>query len=444
MKRKLAGGQSSAYGRLGRLVVGMALVLASSACTAFDPLDNTGETLNRNTTDYANDAVLLNVVRSKLQEPLSFISITSITGSSSISGSLGFSGFTLGPTKAAPTYVFGPNSASRANSNTFNVSVVDDPASFAALLAPVNPALLAFFINQGYPRELLFFLFTDRLRQVEEDAKGNVSRVVAEYFNDPDQNNPSVFGQFISTMSTLLNLGLVAEIDITSTPTGRALPPSKLCIDPAFKPPAFSQGARRPPPPPANSPALCENTPWIVSRSAGAAAAGSGSSGGGSVSSMVATRDGTLWAALGASNEIVRITPNGRMNSFSLPSPPKPSRRPATPGLAAFEFDDGQGHHFQLFTRSTYGAYNYIGALLRNHTDIDNLLQPDSSSYRGIIQMVRSGPDCFAEIRYHGEPYCVPSDAVRTKRIFALLHQLQQLNTAPSNAPAAITTIPVQ
>ena len=54
--------------RLCRIVIGITLVFIISACTAFDPLDSTGETFNRNTTDYANDAILMNIVRSKLYE----------------------------------------------------------------------------------------------------------------------------------------------------------------------------------------------------------------------------------------------------------------------------------------------------------------------------------------------------------------------------------------
>jgi hypothetical protein len=167
---------------LSRAAIAIMLISAISACTSFDPLDSTGESFNRNTTDYSNDAILLNIVRSSLYEPLSFITITSISGLSSATGTLGFAGFTLGPAKPPVTFILGPNSAARTNTNTANVNVVDDPASWVALLAPVNPATIAFFINQGYPRELLFFLFTDRLRKLKKDTNGKFTEDGAESF----------------------------------------------------------------------------------------------------------------------------------------------------------------------------------------------------------------------------------------------------------------------
>ena len=385
------------------IVIGIALVSTINACTAFDPLDSTGETLNRNTTDYSNDAILMNIVRSKLYEPLSFIAITGITGVSSATGTLGFGGFTLGPVKPPPTFLLGPATASRTNSNSFNVSVIDDPASFAALLAPINPAVIGFFINQGYPRELLFFLLTNRLRKVEKDANGKIIQVVREYTNDPD--NGDQFLEFIGEMATLLRRGLTAEIDVTATPAGRALPPSKLCMDPFLPLPDFAKEAAPGPARPANPSGLCQNASWIETQSPTPAGSSAGKS------------------------------PGAKGEATAEPSRPSPA------ALAAFEFADGYGHHYQLFTRSTYGAYNYVGAILRTKNDIVNL-QPDDQKYRGIVRIVQGGQDCFASVGYRNVQYCVPSDANNTKKLFALLHQLQQLNTAPSNTPTTLTIVP--
>jgi streptogramin lyase len=157
---------------------------------------------------------------------------------------------------------------------------------------------------------------------------------------------------------------------------------------------------------------------------------------------MTASASGTLWAALNSQNAIVRITPDGTVKEFPLPAAPKPTKAPSAPGLAAFEFVDSQGDHYQLFTRSTYGAYGYVGAILRNRADIVNL-QPDGTGYRGIVRVVASDQDCFAAVRYRNLPYCVPAAASNTKQLFALLHQLQQLATAPSNAPTTLTVTAV-
>lgn len=194
--------------RLGFLLILCAMF--ASACSSFDPLDQRGETINRNATDYANDATLLNVVRAKLSEPLAFVTITGLSGTQSATGSFGFSGVTFGPhVNTSPrAFTFGPNSVGRTNTNVVNISVVDDPASFAALLAPMNPAMLAFFINQDYPRDLLFFLFISEIREMQVDAKGHETGVVLHtYENKPVGGNVpanSTFGSFLTTIANLL------------------------------------------------------------------------------------------------------------------------------------------------------------------------------------------------------------------------------------------------
>src|SRR5690348_3067412 len=126
---------------LKRASVIMCLVsLSLLGCTSFDPLDNRAENFNLSATDYSNNAILLNVIRASLLEPLTFVTITSVDGTGSASGNLGLPTISFGPhlSTSPRAFSFGPNSATRSNSNTFHVSVVNDPASFTALLAPVN------------------------------------------------------------------------------------------------------------------------------------------------------------------------------------------------------------------------------------------------------------------------------------------------------------------
>jgi hypothetical protein len=428
--------------RLARWFVICAIALGG--CTTVDPLDQRGETVNRNATDYANDATLLNIVRATLSEPLTFITITGLDGTQSATGNLGLPTFTLGPHLASSPRNFGigPNSLSRTNSNTFHISVVDDPGSYAALLSPVNPAMIAFFMRQGYSRALLFFLLTDELRQVKVDGNGNVTGLIGDYVNNP--NDAAQFGPFITKMANLLNEGLVAQLDVTATPSGHVLPPSKLCIDPYAPRVAFApQVAKVVATTPATDPALCENAPWIEAQPATAAAADSGG-GKGDVTGLGVARDGSLWAELNGQNKLVRISPNGKVTTVTLAAvkPTAPPKATAPAPAVAYQFLDAQHNHYQIFLRSTYGAYNYIGAYL-NHP-IDNLLTPDASGSGAMIEIQPgSAVGCFAQVEYRDVHYCVPANANHSKRLFALLHQLQQIQTAPSNAPTTLTVVPV-
>jgi len=249
-------------------------------------------------------------------------------------------------------------------------------------------------------------------------------------------------------------------------PTGRALPLSRLCMDSALEPPAFAanSAAARTDKNAAQSVDTCESEDWIQTQGGGPATAASpsstaGSSGAAGGTVITAGADNSLWVVLGNQNKVVRIThdADGTLSSsqaIALPSAPK-SPKPGP--YVAYQFhyvtaDSCRCHittrTFQLFMRSTYGVYNYVGGLLRYDTDIVNLLPNDKSGSGRVIRVLKTPSlnqaadlGCFAEVNYRRVRYCVPNSSDETKRIFALLHELQQLNTAPSNSPTTLTTV---
>jgi len=474
-----------------KAVVIAATILSLQGCTTFDPLDQRGETINRNATDYTNNAELMNVVRASLSEPLTFLTITSVSGTASAQFGLGLPSMALGPHGTSPRdYVFGPNSATRNNSNTFNASIVDDPASYTALLAPINPALIAFFEHQGYTREELFFLFVDEIRQVTLE-NGSVTSVVSDFkaydpLTDAGKN-------FRDQLSILLVAGLTSEIDISTTPTGRSLPPSKLCLNPELGPSTFGKDPAGGPIridvqkvgkwsaiTPIDSATLetgaCDKDPWLSSKASDAASNSADSKAGATASkdpSVLASSDNTLWLR----SDDGKIIPfdrvkNGWVKRQALDTGAKqpntdssPSPNPTSQPMVGYPLEvtfKGQGTstlHYQILLRSTYGAYAYLGGLLHDRVpDLDkdemqgnaakdlHVFAKDEMDYTGLLNIEahtasmlgRSG-DCFAEAEYRGIKYCVPQLATRTKRLFTLLHQLQELNTAPSNTPATLT-----
>ena len=46
-------------------------------------------------------------------------------------------------------------------STNFNVATQETSALYGGFLKPIDMTILAYFIRQGYPRELLFWLFAD-------------------------------------------------------------------------------------------------------------------------------------------------------------------------------------------------------------------------------------------------------------------------------------------
>jgi hypothetical protein len=123
-------------------------------------------------TDYRNEATLLNIVRASRNEPMNFVALTGATGHATLGGTQGLPTVTFGPdipvitatTKIPRNYAFGPNSINEAASVDFTVSLLDDPGSYAALMTPLDPAMMGFFFGRNWPATLLLPLFVNEIR----------------------------------------------------------------------------------------------------------------------------------------------------------------------------------------------------------------------------------------------------------------------------------------
>src|SRR5262249_51220837 len=69
--------------------------------------------------------------------------------------------------------IFGNTTASdtTAVSTNFNVSTQETSAFYQGFLKPIDLQTLAYFIRQGYPREMLFWLFTDSFELISHGHK---------------------------------------------------------------------------------------------------------------------------------------------------------------------------------------------------------------------------------------------------------------------------------
>ena len=180
----------------------------------------------------------------------------------------------------------------------------------------------------------------------------------------------------------------------------------------------------------------CESARWVEGGGAGGGSSGAAPP----ALSMVASPDGSLWTPLPGGNVIRHLVPGKPFEDFTLPAKKKD---PATAPLIAFPLVDAAGTRYEVSFRSIYGVYAYLGALQRGAngrpTDISNLLQLDRDGKGGILDITAAKGACFTAIDYEGSHYCVPQGADNTKRLFNLLHQLQEISTAPSNAPTTLT-----
>jgi hypothetical protein len=170
---------------------------------------------------YANDNVLLNIVRASKAMPVSFLDMPSVTGSGNVTGSLSagptITGVAPGSsvagffTPTAGSNVTGTASLSVNNGFTFSQSSLDNASFMASFLANMQPSAVASLANsQIANRDLLFSLVIESIEGL--DAQG---KTVAKVFNDP--YSPK-FLDFQKTLFNLVRAGITTEIVETMLP----------------------------------------------------------------------------------------------------------------------------------------------------------------------------------------------------------------------------------
>jgi hypothetical protein len=201
-----------------RAVVVMALLV--SGCAFNDHFENRARNYDIATEQARDEMLLTNVIRASRAEPLAFQQLGQIAGSSTTSGTLGLPSLIFGPRSGLPvgagglqnevafgavpgTTGFMANSATTSGSTTFNLAPAETRDFYRGLLLTVVPETLGFFRDQGISREILFWLFTDKV----SESKGGV---VTLYENDPLAKSFAGFRTYVQ---------LATEYGLSSEPT---------------------------------------------------------------------------------------------------------------------------------------------------------------------------------------------------------------------------------
>ncbi|MGO9132762.1 MAG: hypothetical protein ACLP8A_01765 [Methylovirgula sp.] len=367
------------------LVAPLALLIAG--CAYNDRVDNRTATFDIAIERSRDEMILTNIIRASRAEPLAFVSLGQLTGGTTIGGQLGLPSVVLGP--AAPTAaiqtlqsqaVFGANAATTGYANNFmtmsgstqvNVTPAETKDFYLGLLSVVQPETLGFFSEQGIAPELLFYLFTDKILETKNG-------VVKEYRNDP--LDPS-FPEFRNYVGLAMRYGLTAEPQPGVKPT-----PQKQSSDKSGK-----KDDTGPPHIPAR---LCF--------------------------------DKSHWAP---------ETP-------AAGNTPLCGSKVKSQDERTVYFLDPQGTRVTLkvLPRSTFAIFQFLGRLVATQEPI--LLTSQDAIGRGplvdqkLFVVTNGSPGgCFLETVYGGQHYCVPDNALNTKRILGLLAQLIALNTSVNELP---------
>jgi len=388
----------------------------AGACALVDPVDTRYDNIGRSLATARNEAIFLNLVRASHDYPLSFTTISQVTPSMTNTSSLGLPNFLLGPpisfikpTAAAGSTAFTPSvfspgrdvifgnttaSDTTAVSSNFNVATQETSAFYEGFLRPIDLQVLDYFIRQGYPRELLYWLFADT---VELKIRG---RTLGMRYDPPrdtgcDQTDPRhlCFADFI-VIATAAGLTVEEQTLQTSggggskgggssggSSKGQTTIFARFCFDPVLARRAQHEMAER-------------------------------------------------WDAVKKAFNVTLADPK----CGSHWDPVKDAKKPQPDTL---NFSVGP-YEFKITPRSAYGVFEFLGALIKlQRKEAADFPLPQLATIPDdplLITVAQSGtPQCFVHTWFYDGDYCVPEDATTTKRIFSLLAQLIAIQTAASD-----------
>lgn len=322
--------------------------------------------------------------------------LTGVTGHNSLTLSLGLPTFVLGPDQIQNqrSFVFGPNAISGTNSNDFNVNIIDDPKSYASLLAPVDPAALGFLINSGYNPAKILFLFVSRIQIFRDGIKyEDLNQELTTYVDGKHVFNES-YKKFYDRLAQYIDQGLIIKVN-----------------------PTFVPGVNN-----ATHVILCFDKKWADPR-----------------------RYRTLYDDKRDIKNMCYQNPRNEPQPISATSPSKDQSFETN-----YRFTDQENSIVEIQTRSLFGAYRYLGQiaavrgqlveLSRVRTDLGEMKQLHTGFASDVLLYINHDKTgCWVSVTYQEEQWCVPSAAVGTKQTFAILHALFHLFAAPSEQPVTPT-----
>ncbi|MDN3988593.1 hypothetical protein [Zwartia vadi] len=383
--------------------------------------------------EYANDNVLLNIIRSSKNMPVSFLDMPSVIGTGNVGVNAGLNtsifsnapGSVTGFFSAEPiagASSFAPSVGLSVNSGfNFTQSSLDNSQFMSSFLSDIRPEVVASLTNnQVGPKSILYSLVIDT---IELRDKNNV--IISKYFNNPYLPN---YEEFQKALYTLIEAGLSTEIVMEKQVVSA----------------------------PMSAEALNRN---LVAAVAAQAQPGT---------MVVPVKTG------GVTNyQIVRMMPTTRMclnkqseqlvlgqtfaesafcNSDAVGILPKQALLPET-AASLRKAGVGKDSRLVIKLRSTRNVFDFLGTLVKlqngdpprqikvmNSDAIalnPNLINDTSSAIPlFIVEKGRGVGKAMASVSYQGETYYVPAESNSyTREVLTLLSQLLTLNKVPGSIP---------
>jgi hypothetical protein len=183
------------------------LALALSGCFAVDKFSGRAVDYNVEAEQAQMQALLLNIVRASMNRPMQFTTLSTVTGSASVSG---------GTTLSLPFGHHRPVSAatpdnlslttSMSGGPTFTVPVLDTQEFYQGELKPLTGQEYRFFLDEGLSPAVLFYIFVDGIELTISGTRPPQKFTFHNYVGDDFDVD-----QFQAVADYLLSLGISIE-----------------------------------------------------------------------------------------------------------------------------------------------------------------------------------------------------------------------------------------
>jgi hypothetical protein len=155
-----------------RSAVSLAIAVILGGCAIVDQYSGRAVVYNLQAEQAQDQALLLNIVRAYLRRPMQFTTVSSITGTANASGGAQYvlptnvplrpatNGASIASFPPVPSWTF---SGSMSGGPAFNVPVLDTQEFYQGILKPIPAQTYDLYLKGGYPRDLLFNLFIQKV-----------------------------------------------------------------------------------------------------------------------------------------------------------------------------------------------------------------------------------------------------------------------------------------
>jgi hypothetical protein len=217
------------------LAIEVILSLGLLGCSSISPdFSDMSQTYQRTIEKYQNNNLLLNIVRSSKNLPLSFIDIPSVIGTGNVSETAGLSGLIYSASAGSgvsglfsaaagggytPSYYMPSLSLTLGRSFNFTQSSMENAQFQKEFLSTIPIQTIHYFNKRHTPREFIFTLVIDEIAIREPDGTTKV------YYNNPTVGN---FSEFQVLLRKLVDDGLTTEILKRDSPVGPPLDIAKM------------------------------------------------------------------------------------------------------------------------------------------------------------------------------------------------------------------------